>query len=980
VETSLTDYPKYGVWPQGGDGGSYLMGANAGSTGRDLFAFDRAKMLAGQPASFQKFTVPGLPNSGFELVLPGTLQGKTAPPDEEPAIFARPRDDEAQDGASTPAYDVLELWALKLDWRTPANSALTQLPSVQIGDYDMTLCGLGGTWNCMPQPGTTQRIDPIREPLHHPFVYRNFGDHQTLVGTFVEDVDGTDHAAQRWFELRKTSGGSWGLFQEGVVGGEPGVHRAVASVSMDGSGNIAMGYTRTGGVAPYYPSIYYKGRLSTDPPGTMPQGEYVIQDASFSKTNNERWGDYTGIGVDPADDCTFWFTTEYMSANTTSSTRVAALKFEACGCLSVPPAPTASASAPQDNRIDVSWDDSSASAIVQYLVFRSTTAGGPYTQIATVPDSSPGVGNGPSYTYHDDTVSGGTRYYYVVKSTDGVSCFSLASGEVNALATGQCLLPPAFSGVTTVTNPGNDTCTLNLGWNAGASVCSGALAYNLYRDTASGFTPAPENRIAAGLAETSYTDAIGIAGGTAYYYVVRAVDVSNGVEETNAVRKSGVPTGPITTTTWTDTFEGPESGGGFDLAGWTRNPIAGTTSWTWSTAQKQDGTHSWFAQDVLSLSDKVLAGPAFGVGPATTLSFWHTYAFEGSTTSCYDGGTLEYSTDGTTWAVVPAADFVAGGYTGTINSGYSNPLGGKRAWCAGTVGAMTQVTVNLGGDANLIGRNIRVRWHEGDDSSISSTGWYVDAVVIGNAEVGGACTIGTVCTPPGAPSLASASGDCAGVHLAWSAGTGSTASYNVYRATTTGGPYTKLSGMPVTGTAYTDTTALGGTIYVYIVRGACNVSGATESADSNELSASGLANGAACDDGNACTAGETCQAGVCPGGAAVPGPGATSGLAFDTVSDLSWAATDGATGYDVIRGTLSMLLGGGGFTPATDTCAGSHVAGTLLSDPHLPIEGEADWFLIRAYNLCGTGTYDDGDPSQSGPRDAGIAASPNACP
>ncbi len=980
VETSLTDYPKYGVWPLGENGGSYLMGANAGSTGRDLFAFDRAKMLAGQPASFQKFTVPSLPNSGFELVLPGTLQGKTPPPGEEPAIFARPRDDEAQDGASTPSYDLLELWELKVDWSTPANSTLTALPSIHIGDYDMTLCGLGGTWNCMPQPGTAQKIDPIREPLHHPFVYRNFGDHQTLVGTFVEDVDGTDHAAQRWFELRKPAGGSWALFQEGVVGGEPGVHRAVASVSMDGSGNIAMGYTRTGGVAPYYPSIYYKGRLSTDPPGTMPQGEYVIQDASFSKTNNERWGDYAGIGVDPADDCTFWFTTEYMSANTTSSTRVAALKFEACGCLSVPPAPTASASAPQDNRIDVGWDDSSVSAIVRYLVYRSTTAGGPYNQIATVPDSSPDVGNGPSYTYHDDTVSGGTRYYYVVKSTDGASCFSLASGEVDALATGQCLLPPAFSGVSTVTNPGNSTCTLNLGWNAGASVCSGPLTYNVYRSTAAGFAPAPANRVASGIAGTSYTDAIGIASGTTYYYVIRAVDGSNGIEETNVVRKSGVPTGPITTTNWTDTFEGSQSGGGFDLSGWTHNAITGSTNWTWSTAQKHDGAHSWYAQDVSTLSDKVLASPAFGVGPNTVLSFWHTYAFEGSTTSCYDGGTLEYSTDGTTWTVVPAADFVAGGYTGTINSGYSNPLGGKRAWCAGTVGTMTEVTVNLGTDAGLLGRNIQMRWHEGDDSSISATGWYVDAVLLSNAEVGGACTIGTVCTPPEAPALASASGDCAGVHLAWTAGTGSNVSYNVYRATSSGGPYTKLGGMPVTGTAYTDSSAVGGILYFYVVRGACDASGATESAESNEVSASGLANGAACEDGIACTAGDTCQAGVCLGGAAVPGPGATAGLSFDTVSDLSWAATDGATGYDVVRGTLSMLLGGGGFTPATDACAGSHVTATLLSDTHAPAEGDADWFLIRAYNACGTGTYDDGDPSQTAPRDAGITASPNACP
>jgi hypothetical protein len=65
----------------------------------------------------------------------------------------------------------------------------TQLPPLHIGDYDMTMCGIGNIWNCMPQAGTAQKIDPIREPLHFPLQYRNFGDHQALVGTFVGATD-----------------------------------------------------------------------------------------------------------------------------------------------------------------------------------------------------------------------------------------------------------------------------------------------------------------------------------------------------------------------------------------------------------------------------------------------------------------------------------------------------------------------------------------------------------------------------------------------------------------------------------------------------------------------------------------------------------------------------------------------------------------------------------------------------------------------
>ena len=1030
---SSTDYPKYGVWPQNGNGGSYLIGMNAGSGGKDVVALDRAKMLAGQAATFQKFTVANLPNSGFQLVVPSDMQGPTPPPNGEPAIFVRPHDDEAQNGAST-GFDLLDIWTLSVDWTTPANSVLTQQTGLHIADYDMTLCGLGNIWNCMPQPGTTQKLDPIREPLHYPFQYRNFGDHQSLVGTFVADTDGTDHAGMRWFELRKTGANAWTLFQEGLIGGEAGVHRSVASIAMDGSGNIAIGYTRTGTTAPYYPSIYYKGRLSTDPLGTMPQGEFPIVDATFSKTGNERWGDYAGIGIDPSDDCTFWFTTEYMTSSSQCSTKVAAFKFDQCGCLAIPGAPTASAAVPQGNRIDVTWNDSATSSITQYVVYRATTAGGPYTPIATVNDSSPGASNGPSYTYHDDTVSGGTRYYYVVKSGDGVSCVSPGSAEVDALATGVCTLAPTFAGVATVSNPGNATCTLSLSWSAGSSSCASGLTYNVYRGTTSGFVPSVANRIASGVAGASYSDAVGIAGGTTYYYVVRAVDTGNGSEESNVIHKSGVPSGALTTTSFTDTFEGAQSGGGFDFAGWTKSAVSGSTSWAWSTARFHDGTHSWFAQDVTTVSDKVLVSPGFGVGPSTTLSFWHTYRFEGSLTTCYDAGTLEYSVDGTTWTVLPAADFTSGGYTGTVNTGFSNPIGGKPAWCAGTIGALTQVTANLAADANLQGRTIQLRWHEGDDTSATGTGWYVDTVAVTNAQTGGACNVGTGCTAPGAPLLTGAVGDCAGINLAWIAGTGSTGSYNVYRATVAGGPYTKLGGMPTASASYTDTTAVAGTTYYYVVTGACDAFGATESVYSGELSAAKSVNGASCNDGNACsqtdtcqsgacigaspvvcvasdqchdagacdpgtgacsdpakadgascsdgndcTASDTCQSGACAPGAPVPAPGPTTDLLFVDPSNLTWTAPSGATSYDVIRGALSTLKASG-FTAAVDACVGSHVLSPSISDPHAPAEGDADWFLVRSVNACGVGVFDEAVPSQAGPRDAAIQAATAACP
>ena len=46
-----------------------------------------------------------------------------------------------------------------------------------------------------------------------------------------------------------------------------------------------------------------------------------------------RWGDYSSMTVDPADDCTFWYTQEYIKTNGTFnwSTRIANFKFPTCG-------------------------------------------------------------------------------------------------------------------------------------------------------------------------------------------------------------------------------------------------------------------------------------------------------------------------------------------------------------------------------------------------------------------------------------------------------------------------------------------------------------------------------------------------------------------------------------------------------------------------------------------------------------------------
>ena len=399
----------------------------------------------------------------------------------------------------------------------------------------------------------------------------------------------------------------------------------------------------------------------------------------------------------------------------------------ACTPPGAPAIGTATATAP--NQIQVTWGNGSP-ASTTFNVYRAVgtcASHGTFTPIATALAGSP---------HTDSTVSGSITYAYQVTGLEATGrCESVASGCVEATATGACTLPPTFAGLVSVTNQAAATCGLTLSWAAATASCGGPVTYNVYRSTSSGFTPGPGNLLASGVTGTSYSDTSGsLMSGTTFYYVVRAVDSANGVEDGNTVERSSKPTGPISSLL-NETFEG---GGGFDNPGWTHAALQGANDWVLSTAQSQTPTHSWSSASLPSVSERVLVTPSITPTVGSTLAFWHTFAFE-SATSCFDAGTLEVSTNGgSTWTVVPDAAFLAGGFTGTVSSSFSNPLGGKRAWCNGTIGPMTQVSVDL---TSFAGTPIKLRWHEGDDSSAIATGWFVDSVSVSNVAT---CTAGNV--------------------------------------------------------------------------------------------------------------------------------------------------------------------------------------------------------------------------------------------
>jgi trimeric autotransporter adhesin len=396
------------------------------------------------------------------------------------------------------------------------------------------------------------------------------------------------------------------------------------------------------------------------------------------------------------------------------------------GCTGAPVIGTVTT--PANNQVQVTWSNG-APPSASYNVYRALgtcAAPGSYERIGSAVAGSP---------FLDTDASGGSTFAYRVAGLDaGGLCESDLSGCVQAVPTGPCTLRPLFAGLATATDPSLSTCTLDLSWAAGSARCAGPVTYSVYRGTAPDFLPGPGNLVASGLTGTAFSDLGPLLSRAPYFYVVRAVDGSNGRDDGNTVRLGAFPTGPLVLPgTRVDTFEGAQSGGGFDLDDWTHSPINGAQDWMWDGAFAQSPDHSWLAPQIGATADQVLVSPLFVPRNGTSVSFWHTYAFE----NLYDGGTLEISTDhGANWSVVPDAAFTAGGYNATLHTGTTNPLAGQRAWTGGSFGTATLTRADLSAWA---GAEVRVRWHAGEDAIVGVTGWAVDSVTIANAGFGGSC-------------------------------------------------------------------------------------------------------------------------------------------------------------------------------------------------------------------------------------------------
>jgi hypothetical protein len=105
----------------------------------------------------------------------------------------------------------------------------------------------------------------------------------------------------------------------------------------------------------------------------------------------------------------------------------------------------------------------------------------------------------------------------------------------------------------------------------------------------------------------------------------------------------------------------------------------------------------------------------------------------------------------------------------------------------------------------------------------------------------------------------------------------------------------------------------------------------------------------------------------------------TPEIRMTSSTNVSWKGVPFAAGYDVVKGSLSVLHVGG-LTPSILGCPYSAGPGQAFTDPALPAQGNGFFYLARARKPAGgAGTY-DGEAGQAAPRDAAIDASGLACP
>lgn len=730
------DYPHIAVWTdESASQNAYLLTTHEFNDanprqfqGAALIAMERDKMLAGDPSA-AVIRKPGFDAYGLEPVnLTGTLKA----PANACSSFVH------YDQADNDGY---LFWDLCLDWATPANSTISSNPSHVAGAPFVPYGGnvpQQGTANGLNSFGThtmyraNARAFPAGAPTRISLVINHsvLGDvEQSGINWVHFDLD--DHGANPTqptaLDKRLVDQGTYAPDAE---------NRWLGGIAIDGSGNIGVGYSKSSSAS--RPQIEISGRTPEDAAGTL-RDETNCTDgiASGSQTSSSgRWGDYSSMSVDPVDQCTFYFTSEYYPTTASGNwhTRVCSFKFDGCGDPNytvVATSPTRiemcgatnTADPAYDLRIGVLNGFGDAVSFAANGVPAGTTA-----QFSPNPVTAPGTS---ALTLAGGAALPSGEYSIEVAATSG----SLSRGIT--LELGMSADAPTQVQLVSPLDVATDVAAYPvLNWGAGASDrifgdgfdgvplppagTMDALSYTVEVATDSAFT---DIAASATVTTTTWTVDTPLDASTQYYWRVTPHNYcGDGPVSATFSFTTGVPgqcpAGTTATTVYQDDFQNGVNG--WVAAG------TGATAWSQGTAPSGTGmtTTVWKIPNNATSSDRTLTSPAIAL-PAGATAVFATYdAYHKSEQEppdgCYDTSSLETSTDGTTFAYLDAMHMLTDPYNGTGEG--NTAIGVRKSWCyVGPGGASqpSQAVVDLGGFA---GQSLRLRFRMvSDANTVAST-------------------------------------------------------------------------------------------------------------------------------------------------------------------------------------------------------------------------------------------------------------------
>lgn len=324
--SNFPDYPKFGIWSDGGTQAGVYFSANIFANGNsfvgaEFCAFPLSSMAT--PPGTLNWVCLG-PVAGASSVLPADQEGGAGGEvaSGTPELYLQ-----FADNLSGSSGNELWLYKYNVDFGTPGNTALFGPAAVPVATF-REACGGGA---CVPQLNTKEKLDSLGDRVMYRASFRHYSTGESLVVNHsVQLSSSSNQTGMRWYQIDDPNSAAPTVAQASTYAPDTSYYRWMGSIAQDKVGDLGAGYSRSNSSS--YVSLAVTGRLAGDSADQL-RAESVVATSKGAQKSVNRWGDYSAVSLDPSDDCTFWYTNELLTSTgsyTNWQTYIASFKFSSC--------------------------------------------------------------------------------------------------------------------------------------------------------------------------------------------------------------------------------------------------------------------------------------------------------------------------------------------------------------------------------------------------------------------------------------------------------------------------------------------------------------------------------------------------------------------------------------------------------------------------------------------------------------------------